>query len=209
MPNDHARILQLVWEHFADFASKAFSLALVPKHAYILLLVPLWLVGAAIASGIARRFNRQQLLNSGLVCLLVVACSTTIFLVGAKRRGQGVFELFAANNPQVFFVQRKYEVSHEIIGSLADRVAFFTEIGDSRSARDSQVKGLRFLQAEAPDQVLRFKRICQALQLRHALGWYRLMPEQSLVSMEEWYDVAMVNSRRNLAPPDVQRLYRY
>lgn len=209
MPNHHARILQLVLERFPELASRALSLALFPKHVYALLLLPLWLSGALLVACISRRFSHRQLLGGCLIALLCGALLTTTFLAGAKGRGERVFESFAARNPRVGFVQRNYEVSYEIIGSLADRMAFFTEMGDMESVRDSREKGMRFLRVEAPDQVERFERICQALQLRQELGWYRLMPEQSLEAMEQWYDMALANSRQNLAPPDERGAFRY
>lgn len=209
MPNDHIRIVELVKNHAAEFSAKAGVLIFLPKHSYAVLLLPacfLLLLGLLY---LVRSFTRQQLLDGTLCLIATTALITILFLVQAEARGRLVFERFTRDNPHLVTVTRNYEMNYEMIGSMADRLSFFLELGDREGATGFGEQGRRFLLAEAPDQVARFERIQKALELRHSLGWYRLMPEQNLDDLEQWYEAALVSIRNNQAPGDLRALYRY
>lgn len=209
MANDFARVVTLVKAHFGDFFVKAASLLFLPKHAYVLLLIPVCLTLILGLARIAPRLPRQSVLDGILCFIIITAVVTTTFLLGAENRGRNLFEKFARGNPQTTFVIRNYEVNHEMVGSIADKVSFFLELGDGPGAMRAAEKGREFLRKEAPDQAQRFERIVTALQLRHSLGWYRLMPEQKLEELERWYQQAEENMRHNEPLPGPLGLYRY
>jgi hypothetical protein len=209
MANELSRVVALVRTHLGEFAVKAAMLLFLPKHSYAVLLLPVCLVLVLGLTYLVIRFSRQRLLDGALVVIGITFLVTTLFLTGAEGRGRRVFERFARENPQMAFLPRNYEMNYEMIGSMADRLAFFLELGDRKGAIRFVENGRRFLQREAPDQAARFERITNALQLRHDLGWYRLMPEQKLEELERWYGQAELNMRHNEPPPDLRGRYLY
>ena len=209
MANDLAHVLTLVKAHLGEFAAKGAALLFLPKHVYALLLLPVCLVLLLGLAQIVLRFPRQRLIDGVLIAVVATSVLTLVFLAGAESRGRHVFETVARERPQLAFLTRNYEVNYEMIGSMADRLAFFLELGDSEGASRFVENGLRFLQAEAPDQVARFERIRSALQLRRSLGLYRLMPEQNLEELERWYGQALANMQHREPPPDPGGRYLY
>lgn len=209
MANDLAHVLTLVKAHLVEFAAKGATLLFLPKHIYALLLLPICLVLLLGLAQIVLRFTRQRLLDGVFIAIVVTSVVTFAFLAGAESRGRHVFEKVARERPQLAFLTRNYEMNYEMIGSMADRLAFFLELGDSEGASRFVENGLRFLQVEAPDQVARFERIRSALQLRRSLGLYRLMPEQKLEELERWYGQASAHMQRREPPPDPGGRYLY
>jgi len=208
MPHDLTLMISPLAACAAQLPVRIFTLLCMPKHLDMVWLLPLTAAGGGIlyaAGGLLRRHAAEY----GLACLVVVACAATVFLAGARQRGEAAFAAIAAVNPQAKFIVRNYEVDGEIMGSMVDVVSFFMEIGQGQTAQYFVDKGERFFAAEAPDQVEAFTQMVDALRLRQAMGWYRLVPEQSHSAMLNWYRVAQINQAAGQAPPDISGQFLY
>lgn len=184
-----------------ELPAKLAALVLWPKHGDTVWLVPLAAMAGTAGFMVWRALGRR-LTEWSLALLIIVACATTLFLSGARQRGEAAFAAIAQANPAARFVVRNYEVDDEIIGSLVDVVSFFMEIGQQHTAQHFVDKGLRFLEAEAPDRVETFSQMMDALALRQSMGWYRLVPEQSHGGLLEWYQQAVADQAAGLGVPD-------
>jgi hypothetical protein len=165
-----------------------------------------WLLPLAAMGGtavwLAGRTVRRRVTEWCLATLLIVGCATILLLAGARERGEAAFAAIARANPEARFVVRNYEIDNEIIGSLVDVVSFFMEIGQGQTAQYFVDQGTRFLEVEAPDRLDSFLQMVDALALRHSLGWYRLVPEQSHEGLLAWYRQALIYREAGAEIPD-------
>jgi hypothetical protein len=203
MPYHYGFVVSALTTCAAELPAKLFALVLWPKHGDMVWLAPLAAMGGTAIYITGRRLRRWLTLTEGCLGLLVtVACATTLFLSGARARGEATFAAISQANPEARFVVRNYEIDDEIVGSLVDVVSFFMEIGQGEIARYFVDKGARFLEVEAPDQLEGFREMVDGLALRQAMGWYRLVPEQSHVGLRQWYQQALINRDAGVEPPD-------
>jgi len=209
LTNQFSGIFSVVGNYYPLFVAEALSFLFVPKHADVYWLFPAFAMVASLVWLFYRRLDRQRIFNHVLIAVVSVACVTTVFLAGAEKRGEQVFREIESNNRHSGFIQRNYEIDFEIIGSSVDIVAFFLELHDDRTAQYHMDRTVAFLNREAPDQVMKFKQMCDALLLRSSLGWSRLVPEQSHDALLDWYYAAHADIQQKRSPLDVLALFLY
>lgn len=201
MPNHYPVLLSALANCATMLPAKMVALVLLPKHADMAWLLPLAAI-AGTGGWLAGRAVRRRVTEWCLATLLIVGLATILLLAGARERGEAAFAAIAKANPEARFVVRNYEIDNEIIGSLVDVVSFFMEIGQGQTAQDFVDKGTRFLEVEAPDRLDSFRHMVEALALRHSLGWYRLVPEQSHEGLLAWYRQALIYRETGAEIPD-------
>ncbi len=201
MPNHYPLLLSALANCATVLPAKLVALLVLPKHADMAWLLPIAASGGT-AVWLAGRAVRRRVTEWCLATLLIVGLSTIVLLAGARERGEAAFAAIAKANPEARFVVRNYEIDNEIIGSLVDVVSFFMEIGQGRTAQYFVDKGTRFLEVEAPDRLDSFTLMMDALALRHSMGWYRLVPEQSHEGLLAWYRQALLYREAGAEIPD-------
>jgi len=208
MPYDYSFLFSALSVCAAKLPGIVLSLILLPKHTDMVWLFPLFAIASTGAYFLAKPLIKHKL----TVCLVALVCLSfmvTVFLSGARQRGENAFESIVRANPDAKFITRNYEINDEIVGSMVDSVAFFLELHKKDTADYFRHKTMEFLAVEAPDQADNFKQMTDGLTLRQSLGWYRLVPEQSHTSLQNWYRMAMLYEQRGQAPPDISGQYRY
>lgn len=184
------------------------ALVFLPKHADMLWLFPLFAFVCLGGYYLIRPWQGHQF-TIGLGVLVCMGCAATLFLAGARQRGENAFAEIARANPGVGFITRNYEIDNEIIGSMVDAVSFFLELHHEDTARYFSDKTLSFLAVEAPEQTANFQQMTEGLWLRQALGWYRLVPEQSHDGLLAWYRLAQLYNQNGQPIPDISGQFAY
>jgi len=208
MPYDYSFLFSALSVVAAKLPTFVSSLVFLPKHTDIIWLFPLFALASTGAYFLTKPFVKHTF-TFCLVALVCLSCGITVFLAGARQRGENAFNAIVLANPGAKFITRNYEINDEIVGSMVDSVAFFLELHKKDTADYFRNKTMEFLSVEAPDQVDNFKQMADALALRQSLGWYRLVPEQSHTSLLNWYRTALLYEQRGQAPPDINGRYLY
>jgi len=120
----------------------------------------------------------------------IFSAITLIFLAGAGERGKKFYHSISQSQPEGWFVYNcRYHIGEYFITSL-DYVAYFLEYNQPDTAAYFEEKAVKFLQKEAPARVQEFRQVCEALRVRHSLGWKRVFPagfDEDPVLWLEWY----------------------
>lgn len=209
MSRDFPHVFAALKNHFSDVVLKTLSLILLPKHADMIWLLPIFAMLLTTGSLAYRHLNLRNAFNLCQALLLVTALATTIFLIGAGQRGERVFREVASANPDLRFVTRNHDITGEMLGSFVDSVSYYLELNRDDLADHFRRKGEDFFTHEAPETLPVFIQICDALLLRKKLGWYRLVPEQSHMAVHQWYDAAMPALATGQPPPETINNFRY
>ena len=208
MPNNYAYIFSALSACAGQLPLDILALLFLPKHADTLWLLPLVALVGVGAFYLGRSLAKRKF-ACGLLTLVCLSSVLTVFLAGARQRGVSAFDTIVSTNPEARFVTRNYEIDDEIVGSMVDSIAFFMEGQQDETAKYFYKKALDFLAAEAPEQVDNLKQMIEGLTLRQALGWYRLVPEQSHTALLNWYHIALLYAQRGQPPPDTRGQYLY
>ncbi|MDD2854321.1 MAG: hypothetical protein PHU01_02195, partial [Desulfuromonadaceae bacterium] len=204
-----AGMFAVIEECYPMLVQPVLELLFIPKHTDIWWLFPLFSIVVTAIWLIFRRFEEQRRFTFCLVSIVISAVVTTAFLSSAAKHGEQVFRNIVANNPQVLFKVRNYEIDYEIVGSAVDMVSFFLEEGDPVTAQRHYDKISLFLAKEGPDQAQNFKEMCDGLLLRKSMGWERLVPERNHAKLLNWYRVAKIDIKNNRTPLNVSEEYLY
>lgn len=208
MANDYTSLLRLFGTYTAPLGRQLILEVFLPRHVDVVWLFPLFVL-VAVGACSCWRSLRTIAFPALLVTLVMLSVALTLFLGGARKRGEAEFAAIARANPGTRFVVRSCDINDEILGSMVDCVAFFREIRQDGEAEHFRRKTVALLQREAPDQLENFTETVAALDRRQALGWYRLVPEQSHFALLRWSAEAYAAEKRGEPPPNVIALYRY
>ncbi len=208
MPHHYSFLFSALSTVAARLPKDILWLIFLPKHADMLWMLPCFVIVGPGAFFLAQPFFRRQF-TFCLVIMVSLACGVTVFLAGARQRGEDAFNGIVRANPQARFVTRNYEINDEMIGSMVDSVSFFMELHQEETAEYFKDKAMRFLAVEAPEQGANFKQMVEALKLRQVMGWYRLVPEQSHCALLEWYRMALLYKQNGQDPPDISGQFLY
>jgi hypothetical protein len=209
MPLHYSRIIDVLTGNYPLFIPKLLQALLVPKHVDVVWMMPLFAAVIFCALYLGNRIVSAKRFEYLFAILILISCVTTVFLAGARERGEQHYREIAAGNRQATFIIRNYEVDFEIISSMVDSVAFYMELGDHRRVRHVKDKTKGFLKKEAPDQLNNFEQSCAALELRQSLGWYRLFPELIHFSLLEWYQSALDDMLHHRRPSNAMEHFLY
>lgn len=179
-----------VFGHAKEFFPEVIRFCFLPKHRIIWLLLPVFIPIFLLIVVLQKTISREKALPIFFVALSIFCMVTLIFLAGAGERGREFYHIISQTQPDGWLIYNcRYHIGEYFDTSL-HYVAYFLDYNRPDTAAYFEKKAIKFLQKEAPQHIQDFRQVCEALRLRHSLGWKRVFPvaqEEDIALWLQWY----------------------
>ena len=177
-------------DHARAFFPNVVRFCFLPKQRVIWRILPILLPIFLFIVVLQKTISRRKALPLLFAVLSIFCAVTLIFLAGAGKRGKKFYHNISQTQPDGWFVYNcRYHIG-EYFANSVDSVAYFLDYNQPDIATYFEEKAIKFLQKEAPQHIQEFRQVCEALRIRHSIGWKRVLPAglgEDPILWLQWY----------------------